>query len=50
MNTVLERALYEALAMVRDADEDCKRDGLPGQKPNPKASLRQRKRSYDRSG
>jgi hypothetical protein len=31
--------LYEALEMVRDADEDCKRDGRPSMPPMPRAKV-----------
>jgi len=31
--------LVEALVMVRDADEDCKRDGLPTIPPIPRAKI-----------
>jgi len=31
--------LVEALEMVRDADEDCKRDGLPTMPPIPRAKI-----------
>ena len=31
--------LYDALEMVRDADEDCKRDGLTTMPPIPRAKI-----------